>query len=239
MRSSILLLCLALALPAHADWDDYDYREERELSLDAGGLQSFRVDAGAGSLSIKGVDGSDQIEVIATVLISGAEGDKARQYIEDRMILTLDRSGNRARLEADFKDGMGFGKGGAIALDIRIPKGINLDIDDGSGSIEVRDTEAELLINDGSGSISASNVSNVNLDDGSGSIELMDVSGDVRIDDGSGSIKVKRVTGSIVVDDGSGSINVADVQGNFKVVDAGSGSVNFRDVAGEVSIPND
>ncbi len=239
MRSSFLFLLLALALPAHADWADYDYQEERELALDAGGVKALRVDAGAGSLSIRGVDGSDRIEVRATVLVSGADGDKARKFIEDRMVLALDRSGNRAKLVADFKDSMGFGKSGAIALDIRMPKGIDLDIDDGSGSIEVRDTEGALQINDGSGSISARNVTDVRIDDGSGSIELADASGDVHIDDGSGSIKVNRVAGSIVVDDGSGSINVADVQGNFSVVDAGSGSVNYRDVAGDVNLPND
>lgn len=239
MRPSVLLLLLGLALPAHAGWGDYDYKEERELSLDAGGLKSLRVDAGAGSLSVRGVDGSDRIEVLATVLVAGAEGDKARDYIERRMVLTLDKSGNRGELVADFKDSMGFGKSGAIALDIRVPKGIDLDIDDGSGSIEVRDTEGALEINDGSGSISARNVTDVRIDDGSGSIEITDANGDVRIDDGSGSIKVSRVTGSVVVDDGSGSINVADVQGSFSVVDAGSGSVNYSDVAGEVSLPDD
>lgn len=240
MRSSFLVLLLSLALPAYADWGDYDYKEERELALDAGGLKSLRIDAGAGSLSVHGVGGSDRIEVMATVLVSGAEGDKARDFIEKRMVLSLDRSGNKAELVADFKDGMGFGNDrGAIALDVRIPKGIDVDIDDGSGSIEVHGTEGALQINDGSGSITASNVTDVRIDDGSGSIDLKDVGGDVHIDDGSGSIKVSRVTGSIVVDDGSGSINVADVQGSFKVVDAGSGSVNYRDVAGDVSIPND
>ncbi len=239
MRSLFVFLLLGLALPAFADWDDYDYQEERELAVDAGGLDSLRVDAGAGSLKVHGVDGADRIEVTATVLVSGAKGDKARDFIEDRMVLTLDRSGNRASLAADFRDSMGFGKSGAIALDVRIPKGLDVDIDDGSGSIEVRDTEGAVQINDGSGSISVQNVGDVRIDDGSGSIDVRDASGNVHIDDGSGSIKVSRVTGNIVVDDGSGSINVADVQGSFSVVDAGSGSVNYRDVAGDVSIPED
>lgn len=239
MRLSLIPVLLGLALSAHADWGDYDYQEQRELAIDAGGIRLLRIDAGAGSLTVRGVDGIDRIEVVATVLVSGAEGDKAREYVEKRMVLTLDKSGSRAELVADFKDSMGFGKGGAIALDVNMPKGIDLDIDDGSGSIEVLDTEGALEINDGSGSISARNVTDVRIDDGSGSIDLTDASGDVRIDDGSGSIKVSRVTGSIVVDDGSGSINVADVEGNFRVVDAGSGSVNYTGVAGEVSLPND
>lgn len=239
MRSTFLLLLPFLALPAYAEWNDYDYQEERELVLDAGGVTKLRVDAGAGSLSIRGVDGSERIEVRATVLVSGAKGEKAQDFIENRMVLELDRSGNRAELVADFRDTMGFGKRGAIALDISMPKGIDLDIDDGSGSIEVRDTEGALTINDGSGSISVRKLTDVRIDDGSGSIEVEDASGDVYIDDGSGSIRVSRVAGSIVVDDGSGSINVADVKGDFRVIDAGSGSVNYSGVAGEVSVPED
>ena len=240
MRSLFLLMLFGVALPAHADWNDYDYQEERELALDAGGLDSLRIDAGAGSLSVEGVPGNDRIEVKATVLVAGAKGDKAREFVEKRMILTLEQSGQRAELVADFRDGMSFGNDrGAIALDIRVPAGIDVDIDDGSGSIEIRDTEGGVEINDGSGSITVRNVTSVYIDDGSGSIDLEDIGGDVRIDDGSGSIKVSRVAGNILVDDGSGSINVADVQGNFEVVDAGSGSVNYRDVAGNVSVPDD
>ena len=240
MRSLFLILLVSLALPAQADWGDYDYEEVRELALDAGGLESLRIDAGAGSLTIRGVEGSDQVEVMATVLVSGAEGDKARDFIEKHMVLSLDRSGNKAELVADFKGGMGFGNDrGAIALDVRMPKGVDVDIDDGSGSIEVHGTGSALLINDGSGSITVSDVTDVVVDDGSGSIDLRDISGDVQVEDGSGSIKVSRVAGSIVIDDGSGSIDVADVRGSFKVVDAGSGSVNYRDVAGDVSIPDD
>ena len=239
MRLSLLLLCATMAAPALADWDDYDYQEERELAVDAGGVASFTIDAGAGSLVINGVDGAASIEVTATILVSGAKDEKAREFIADRMILELERSGDRASLTADFKDSMGWRKGGAIALDIRVPKGINLDIDDGSGSIQVYDTVGSVELNDGSGSIKVRNVADVRIDDGSGSIDISDAGGDVWIDDGSGSVTIQGVTGSIVVDDGSGSINVSDVEGDFRVVDAGSGSVNYRDIAGEIDIPED
>jgi hypothetical protein len=237
MRLFLLMLCPLLATQAVADWDDYDYHEERNLSVDADGLTSLRIDAGAGSMKVNGVDGAATIDVTATILVSGARDDKARELIEDRMELTLERNGDKAILIADFGGSMGWSKGGAIALDVRVPKGMDLDIDDGSGSIEIHDTVGAVELNDGSGSIKVSNVAGVRVDDGSGSIDIRDASGDVRIDDGSGSVTVRGVTGSIVIDDGSGSINVSDVQGDFRVVDAGSGSVNYRDVAGEIDVP--
>ncbi len=239
MRLLMLLSLTTLAAPAFADWDDYDYRETRELSVDASGLTSLSVDAGAGSLEISGVEGAESIEVTATILVSGARDEKAREFIEDRMELELERQGQEATLVADFSGGMGWSKGGAIALDIRVPQGLDLDIDDGSGSINILDTAGAIELNDGSGSIKIENVAAIRIDDGSGSIDILNANGDVRIDDGSGSITVRGVTGSVVVDDGSGSINVSDVQGNFRVVDAGSGSVNYRDIAGEIDVPGD
>ncbi len=237
MRSMILLTALLTAAPAIADWTDYDYEEERKLAVDASGLKSLRIEAGAGSLDIRGDRNAGSVEVRATILVDGARDEKAREFIKKRMVLTLERSGDRAELIADFRNGMSMGKSGAIALEISMPAGIDLDIDDGSGSIKIQDTRASVLINDGSGSISVHNVADVRIDDGSGSIVVVDAAGDVHIDDGSGSIKVERVAGSIVVDDGSGSINVSDVQGSLSVVDAGSGNINYSNIAGEINVP--
>jgi len=239
MRTITLFLVMLFAAPALADWDDYDYREERELTLATAGITSFEIDAGAGSLAIAGVDGAQSIDVRATVLVEGAEDDKAASFVERRMVLTLERDGDRARLVADFRDAMSFGKSGAIALDIRMPEGIDLRIDDGSGAIEVVGTGAAVAIDDGSGSIMVANSGDVTIDDGSGSINVSDVTGDVDVDDGSGSVTLERISGNVIVDDGSGSIRVADIGGNFTVIDGGSGSINHSAVAGRVNLPED
>lgn len=239
MRMISLLLLTAFSTPAAADWGDYDYQEERELGLATDGVTSFEIDAGAGDLTVVGVDGTAGIDVRATVLVEGATGDKAADFIEQRMVLTLTRDGETARLEADFRDGMSSGKRGAIALDIRLPKGIDLVIDDGSGALEVRDTGAAVVIDDGSGSIRVAHAGDVVIDDGSGSIDVSDVNGDVDVDDGSGGMTLARISGSVTVDDGSGSIDVTDIGGDFTVIDGGSGSINYAAVAGEVNLPRD
>ena len=238
----ILTLCgaLLLATPALADWSDYDYIEDRELTLAAGGLTGLEINAGAGPLEVRGKSGADSITVDATVMVDGAEGDKAREYIEKNMKLTLERNGDTAELVADFKDGMGWNsKSGAIALDITVPPGLALVVDDGSGSMLIENTGADVRIDDGSGSLAIRDVANVVVDDGSGSIEISDATGNVEITDGSGSITVRRVTGNVSVEDGSGSIKVRDVEGDFRVVDDGSGSVNYSDVLGQVDVPED
>lgn len=237
----VLTLCTAmlLAAPALADMSDYDYSEERELTLAAAGLNELVIDAGAGPLEVTGEPGADMIIVRATILVDGAKGDKAREFIEGWMDLSLDQNGNEAMLIAGFRDSMGNGKNGAVALDITVPQGMALQIDDGSGSIQIRDTMADVRVDDGSGSLAIRGAANVKVDDGSGSVEVSDATGDVRIDDGSGSVTVRRVTGNVAIDDGSGSINVKDIQGDFRVIDDGSGSINYSNVMGQVDVPED
>lgn len=231
MRSLILMGMFAASL-AQADWNDYE--EVRELELDAGGVEMFRIDAGAGSLKVDGVRGSE-IRVTATIGVNTRNEDKARKAIEERMTLTLERDGDTADLVSSFDNGM-FGKNGWIALEIEMPKGMKLVVDDGSGSIVIRDTEADVVVDDGSGSLQVYNVGALEIDDGSGSIKVEGANGDVSIVDGSGSISVRGVDGSVTIDDGSGSISVADVERDLNVIEDGSGSVTVADVRGDVEI---
>ena len=46
-----------------------DYEEQRGLNLDAGGIKTVDVKAGAGSLEISGVCGADEISVTATIRV--------------------------------------------------------------------------------------------------------------------------------------------------------------------------
>ena len=232
MRGLIVLAMLTASL-AHASWSDYE--ENRELTLDADGVESLSIKHGAGSMDVRGADGSDAIVVEARVIVPDADEDDARKVIEKDMVLSLDQKGSEGRLNAWFDSGfMGLGSDAHIVLDVSVPTGMTVHIDDGSGSIEVLSSGGDLTIDDGSGSITVENVKNVKIDDGSGSIKIDGANGDVSIVDGSGSITVNGVSGSVRVDDGSGSINVSDVEQDFVVVDDGSGSVNHSNVRGNV-----
>lgn len=232
MRGFIVLAMLTASL-AHAGWSDYE--ETRELKLDASNMQQFSITAGAGSMDITGVEGARQIEVTATIGVPGASDKKAQELIAKRMTLTLEQDGDEGVLEAGFDDGfMGIGTDAYIALEIKVPEGLALRIDDGSGSLDVNDTKSDVVIDDGSGSIDVINVASVRIEDGSGSIDIEDSAGDVSIVDGSGSISVRHVGGSVTVDDGSGSIRVSDVENDLIIIEDGSGSLNFKDIRGAV-----
>ncbi|QYJ97720.1 DUF4097 domain-containing protein [Shewanella alkalitolerans] len=227
--------------------DDFDYHKQTQLTLDAQSLETLVADTGAGSLKIVGDASVEQITLDADIYgFDGAEPE-----------LTLTRSGNKAKLVANFdafhRASFSNGKSPYIDLLVKVPAGIKLDIHDGSGSIVIRGVQADMEIEDGSGAIEIDGGYKLTIDDGSGSITLTNVAGDIQvkdgsgsltiasvqggveIDDGSGAIEVRGVQGKVTIDDGSGGIRVVDTQG-LHIIDAGSGSLSFDNIQGQVSI---
>jgi len=235
MYRKLILVAAALGVTGVA-WADYE--EIRELSLDTRGIDTLEIDAGAGSLEVIGVDGSSEITVVATIQVDTSDDDKAREIIEDRMILVLETDSDTAKLNAWFEDGgwnWGRGDSPRISLEVRLPKTMHLNIDDGSGSIDIENVRGDIVLDDGSGSLEMREVGGeIEIEDGSGSISVSGVGGNISINDGSGSIKVRGVAGSVTIDDGSGSIDVSDVEEDLIIVDDGSGGLNFSNIGGRV-----
>jgi hypothetical protein len=224
--------------------DDSDLiLSEKKLSLNASTLTSLRAETGAGKLEIQGIEGLNEIELVASIYA----------YDDSKVELSLDSHSQRAELIAKIQHSGMSNESPYIDLVLNVPAMMMLDIKDGSGSIKINDVMADielvdgsgsiqieggkkLAITDGSGSITIKDTTGaLALTDGSGSINLENIGGNVAIDDGSGSINVKQVQGLVVINDGSGSINVTHAQG-LTVKNAGSGSVNYSDISGSVNL---
>lgn len=246
--STIALLsgCIVIATPSQAD-----VHLQKELTLDAQSLKTLNVDAGAGSLSIVGRDGIDEITVKADIYTS-SDNDGSYE-------LLLSDSGKTAYLVAHNSSQSGYsniswGNGHRIDLEVIVPNSMMLDVTDGSGEMTINDINANVKVKDGSGTLTIENINgqltvddgsgpmnihniNASLDikDGSGELVISKVVGDVTIDDGSGSIELVNIKGHVDIEDGSGSIEVSDVSGNAKI-DDGSGDLTVRKVTGVVTI---
>ena len=152
--------------------------------------------------------------------------------------LSLEKIGERAVLKGYFQFN-GFPRrfsGDALCnLTVRVPKTIDLAVDDGSGSMAVVNIRGDVSIEDGSGDITVRGVEgDVRVDDGSGDIDIRDVTGGLRIDDGSGSMTITGIGGSVTVDDGSGDIEIDAVGGDVILESTGSGGVSIGFVRGRV-----
>jgi DUF4097 and DUF4098 domain-containing protein YvlB len=211
------------------------------LTLSAADLKTLRIDCGAGYLKVQGIDGLERIEVSAVLDVRGFAEEELAAFKKEFVTLKLEKIAGQAELTATIESGFSLAAlfGGShdarIDLDIRVPRRLALAIDDGSGDLDIRDSDGNLSLDDGSGDIRLDNIKGqVEIEDGSGDIELNDAGSDVDIDDGSGQINLNRVLGAVIVDDGSGDIVIDGVEKDVTIDEAGSGSVEIRNVKGNV-----
>jgi len=214
------------------------YREERELNMEAKGIQVLDISCGAGTLVIEGKEQQD-IKVEAKIEIEGMSDRKAKEFINDKVEISLGRKGTDAYLKSKINDSFWGSKDAQVNLAITLPPNLNLKVDDGSGSTRLRYMESDVSIKDGSGSIEVSDTKgNLSIVDASGSIDVRNIQGDVTVKDGSGSISADKIGGDLTLMDGSGSIEVRGVDGSVLVND-GSGSIDIHDVQKDVTIESD
>lgn len=230
--STILVLILLPALAFAAAG-----QETRELELSAVEIKTIRIQCGAGFLILRGIEGTEKIEVDADILIEGLDAKDLQSFLENNLLLDLKRRGDRAVLRAMFLRSSRFKPTEAkVDLLIRVPRRLNVSVDDGSGPIHAGGFYGDLEIDDGSGSITVRGITGrVRIGDTSGPLTLEVIRGNVNVKDGSGSIYINLVLGDVGVVDASGSITIQDVQGHVKVWD-GSGSIDIHDITKSVSI---
>lgn len=229
-KTCCFLFLLALSTLA------YSSQVEKSLNLPAEGIAKLSVDAGAGSLDIRGEEGLSSIEVRAEISVEGISEKKLDDYLKDHLRFSLEKSGGEAVLKGYFEFvGIVFPRNATINLTVRVPKSMNLYVDDGSGWLTVDNIKGEVRIDDGSGDMTAENIDgHLIIDDGSGDIEARNITGDVRIDDGSGSMRIVKVGGTVTVDDGSGGISIDDIGKDVVFESTGSGGVRTGNIRGRI-----
>jgi hypothetical protein len=220
-------------LPALGYADDCRVSEDRQAEVGAAGASAIRIKTGAGRLTVQGRPGQE-VRVRGRSCATHAERLKQLTFV-------VERRGGTVVVEAGAReDGWDDWRGSAWTdLEVEVPKGVALEVEDGSGGVEIRDVGA-LRITDGSGGLSVSGVEGpLRVHDGSGSIDIRNVSGEVRVHDGSGEIEVRDVESLVVEADGSGSIEVHGVRGEVRVDRDGSGSIEVDDVGGDFVVGRD
>ena len=236
-----LALISAISLISLSAISGNNMKFDRFLEMSTDRLSAVEFDVGAGSLDIVGTAGN-QIRINATI-----ESDDFRdmsdliEAFENKMLFSIERQSEYAMVYAKSKEKMNWGKSKNIMihLQVEVPRGMDLVIDDGSGPMSIENIDGELTIDDGSGPITLRDIGNdVQIDDDSGPIMITDVNGDLSIDDRSGSIELKNITGNVDIEDGSGGILAKDVGGDFRV-DDGSGDIVVKSLAGEFKLVDD
>lgn len=235
MRLRSLLAASLLVIPtaSYADLFDCTHKATRKISAPGAGVTRVVIRARAGSLRVTGRSGVT--DVLATGMACASDKDDL-QGIQ----LKSERHGSELLIEAVIPEKSSFFGTGQARLDLEVvlPAGAAVSVEDGSGSAEINDV-GSLTVVDGSGSLKIRGVrGDAKVKDGSGSIEISGVSGNVEIRDGSGSMDIEDIGGSVLIDaDGSGGVSVNNVRGDFEVRRKGSGGVDYERIGGRISVP--
>jgi len=175
------------------------------------------IDSFAGGVEIRPGD-DDEIRVLVT---KSARNQKELSRIETAMQdkdggLTIETSAPKSVRNAWVK------------LEIRTPIATTIDIETGSGSLEILGLDGAISAHTGSGSIDLSEVTgSADASTGSGSITVVGPRGDVIVHTGSGKIHIGEVVGMIDASTHSGSLSVYDAAGQVQL-GTRSGSIRYE-----------
>ena len=197
IATSLLLLSGCVV---HISTANANIQQQQQRSISAAQLQRLDIESEAGSVRVIGSNTATEITVDATIYTVKSD---------DPYILTLEQKSGKAVLTAKNNQSSGMqiyqGNSPSIDLVVTVPSSFSLDIEDGSGDINVQSITGNLKISDGSGSITINNAAgNLKIEDGSGDINLVDITGSVDIDDNSGSISAKQLGSYLTIEDDSG-----------------------------------
>ncbi|HEY7213506.1 MAG TPA: DUF4097 family beta strand repeat-containing protein [Thermoanaerobaculia bacterium] len=121
-------------------------------------------------------------------------------------------------------------------LRISLPAGSNLAVRNAVGPVRGGDLEGNVEVDTGSGNVEiASHSGQLLIDTGSGDVVVGSAKGETSIDTGSGDVVVKRLIGNGTVDTGSGDVTIQRVSAGKLSIDTGSGDVIVQEgVVGKV-----
>lgn len=224
----IVLCCAVLAVAAlvaagfgvwSVDWSMQggEEREPIEQTFEVGRAPILDIDNFAGSVSVRAGE-DDTIHVIGT---KRASSQRNLDRIEVEMSERESGLVIRTRKPASFGSAW-------VEWEITAPVGTRLDLNVGSGRVEVRGLDGGVTLDTGSGSLTLVDLGGeLDAHTGSGSIDIDGVTGNVRADTGSGGIDIQNVTGEIDAHTGSGGIQV---RGGMDLVrlDTGSGGIVYE-----------
>ena len=175
------------------------------------------------------VSEGDAVEFDAIIEGSGDKGD----YVIGSM-----ETGNTVvfTVEKKVKSSWNWNMNGKRMMELKIPKGTQLTIDNSSGDIKVEDYSAESLeVSASSGDIMLRRISaNCDLGTTSGDLIARDIVGDITNRSTSGDQEYSEITGNVTTRATSGDIEIYNLVGNLKV-SATSGDIELDGIEGAVS----
>ena len=210
MRKTTLWVA-AILIMASTAWAERPVNETRPVGPDA----SISIENVAGSLTIVGSDRAD-------VQVTGTLGDDVEE-------LEIESDKEGLSIEVVLPDDNRHRKGErkiAAKLEIRVPRGVALEIETVSASIDISGVSGQIDVESVSGAVT--------VDGAVSSVDVESVSGSVSVSGGSGSVDAESVSGQVLLTGVAGDVEAATVSGSIRVEAGAVEDVELESVAGSI-----
>ena len=188
-------------------------QQKVERSFD--GINSIRLNTASGDCDIQKGSGAG-----VNVLVEFT-------YDKDDFEVKMDQSGSRLVLEEKFHANSMRGES---HWTLKVPDGMEIDFNSGSGNLELSDLKVEMKFNTGSGDATVERVNGeLDFNSGSGDFQFNQVEGEIKTNSGSGNHRMNSVNASVKANSGSGDVELDRSSGEFKL-NTGSGDVEAENI---------
>ena len=167
----------------------------------------------------------------ATVHVTG---ERAGEEIS----VETDDSSSRTRLQVVQPKGVGGWsmRGGALQIDIEVPRKTVADIVTGAGDLIIDGTLAELAFQSGSGDARIAAVAgSLQVRSASGDIRVGDIEGDVSLTTASGDVEIGSIGGSLHARSASGDMEIGHLSGDGRATSA-SGDITIGSASADLTL---
>ncbi|KGI78352.1 DUF4097 family beta strand repeat-containing protein [Oleiagrimonas soli] len=124
-----------------------------------------------------------------------------------------------------------------VDLDIALPAGAKVLVDNRVGRIDAEHLRNDLELKSASGDMAVTDLTGaLKTHSGSGDMQIADVRGDIEAHTGSGDLQLNRIDGSTEVHTGSGDINGGHLGGRNVELHTGSGDVTLDQLGGDLKV---
>lgn len=249
---ALLLLLIPIALQGVALVRFEEQAREGELATQRAELsfllegRPLAVESSLGDVTIVASEG-DRTYATAELRYLSSDEEWMEEIREHGLELELDEGLQRVTLRAKLPDRpkrrtrfldllRGEWRKVEMDLQLRVPVGTRLELDQRHGDVSVSGVGGELKLAQVSGSARIEGAAGkVEIDNRHGDLEVRGVDGTLQVRMSSGAVDVERVSGETRVENRYGRIRLASVGGSL-VVSSQSGAVEIRDADDDVRV---
>jgi hypothetical protein len=218
----------------------YESKFNKNMNVTTDGLKKIKISNAFGKINVSKASGQD-IEIHADITIGNNNENQAKTFSEKAIEISKDSSIKIST--SDFKaDDI---KSIRVDYIIKVPEGIEVEVDNSFGDISVREISSNVDIENSNGKITAGAIEgNAVIKNSFGAIEVTDVKGNVNIKNSNGLTAVKNAGGNVDVKNSFGDIEIQIAGGNVRAessngriyVEAPAGTVYAHNSFGEIFV---